>query len=143
MSTTFNALLLVVFIIKPVPGEELPFLQAETKVAGPGQLAKLKLERSQAAQEELLLRHRNLVAGRGSIDLILNAAQRLANSRLEAAATKADRTKRLEEYVEYMKFVEKHCTEAYDKGRLAGSEVAQTKYFRSDAEIRLLQERAK
>ena len=98
-------------------------------------------ERLNAARTELDSRTKEFEAGRGTLDFLLGASRRLAEARREMSTSKEDLLNAVKDYVKRMKQIEKINQERFDAGRIPIYDLAESTYYRAEAEIWL--ERAK
>jgi hypothetical protein len=118
------------------PKEETP---AEQRLSA--RIKDLLIQRRQAALTQLKSQEEQFIAGRGSLDALLSATERLVRSELEAAKTKAQRiTSREDQVGRTKRFLE--VTQArYNAGRASIADLEQSRYFYLDALIELEREK--
>jgi hypothetical protein len=131
----------------PAAGDEkLPaILSAKPLKPEPGddELHKLLQERYNAAVAEMQDRYREFQAGRGTVEVFGETAQRLVRAGLELSDKPADRIALLTDYVALTKEIEKINQARYDAGRIPHADLEQARYQRLDAEIQLLHAKRK
>jgi hypothetical protein len=98
-------------------------------------------ERYEAALTECGTRWKEFLAGRGTMDIMLEAFRNLRDAERELSPRKADQVAVLEAYWKRTKRIEEINNARYQAGRIPVSDWAQARYVRADAEIQL--ERAK
>lgn len=106
-------------------------------------LRKLLVARYNAAVAEIAAFYRDFLKGRGTFETFVPAAQRLVESGIELSDTPAEQIALREQFLELAKEVEKNQLACHEAGRIPDSEVAQARYLRLDAEIRLLRAKRK
>src|SRR5262249_20172181 len=123
------------------PEEKLPaILTPEPMKAAPGddELRKLLIARYNAAVAEMQARYREFLAGRSSLDSMIEPARHLMDSQLEVTEKPADQIAVREKYLELMKGFEKLQQARFEAARIPTSEVESARYLRLDAEVQLL-----
>jgi RNA polymerase sigma factor (sigma-70 family) len=106
-------------------------------------LAPLMQKRLEAAKDQVRSRMEELIAGKTTVDVLLDASVRLAKAQQEMTDKKADQFKILESQLQRMKIVAHVLHARFDAGKANVSEVAQADYYRYDAEILLERFKAK
>src|SRR5262249_24106235 len=81
-------------------------------------------------------------AGQGTLDIILNGSVRLLDAERQLSKDRADQLAALEHHLERVRAIEKINQERYDAGRISISDLAQSRYFRIQAELWLEQAKA-
>lgn len=94
-------------------------------------------ERLKAAQDECDARFKEFLAGRGTLDILLDASQRRLKAELPLADTNTARVAAYERYWEITWQMETVNKARYDAGRIAVTDYAQSRFHRLDAEILL------
>jgi RNA polymerase sigma factor (sigma-70 family) len=130
------------------PGITLIALQRVTSnEQAPKELQGRSLELARAKQEVAreLLRFRRLEfqAGRDLYQLLYEAAQQLRDSDLELAATKEQRIRALQDYLDVLRLADEHCSLLERAGRLSYRDTLSATYRRIEAEQALERERMK
>jgi hypothetical protein len=127
----------------PVPARELPGLdEAEVKKllkeskASP-RLQTLLAERQAAARTELRTRHEQFLAGRGTLDILVGASERLLEAERDLYPTRKDQVAAWKRHVRLLEDVEKTVKDIYDAGRASLADYSQAKFARLNAEIGL------
>jgi RNA polymerase sigma factor (sigma-70 family) len=111
---------------------------------GPKQkLQKLLRERRDAAKEEADARMQEFLAGRGTLDIALEAHVRLLKAELELSDKKEDRIKAHEAYLERATEMAEINKARFDDGKISIADYKRTEYVRLDAEIGLLREKTR
>jgi RNA polymerase sigma factor (sigma-70 family) len=108
-----------------------PDIEAEPKLE---QLLKDQLE---AAQTEVDARTKEFQAGRGTLDVMLGGYRRLLEAQLATADKQEDKITALRAYFERAKEAEHVNQERFNAGLILVQDLAEPKYYRLDAEIRL------
>jgi RNA polymerase sigma factor (sigma-70 family) len=88
-------------------------------------------------------RWEEFLAGRGTLDIMLQASRLLLEAEQALSDKKADQVTALENHWRRMKVTEDVNQARFDAGRLPISDLAQTKFYRLQAEIALERARAK
>jgi RNA polymerase sigma factor (sigma-70 family) len=104
-------------------------------------LKTLLKDRYDAAHTEAEARWKEFLAGRGTLDIALGASRRLLDAERSLSAKKEDQIAALEKYLERIKSMNEINEGRFNAGRIAIQDVAQTRFYRYDAELWL--ERAK
>lgn len=115
--------------LKPEPGDD--------------ELRKLLKDRYNAAATELHERYADWLVGRLMNNTLTDCAQRLLTAGLELSDKSADQVALLTDFVALAKEAEKLTQAHFDSGRRGRGDLEQIRYFRMDAEIRLLRAKAK
>ena len=110
---------------------------------GADELLRLRIARYNAALEELQALDQQMLAGRILKEFALDAGDRLRESALALCNTPAERILVLQQAVDYGKDMEKIAEAKLDAGTVSVADYAMVRYWRLDAEIRLLQEKGK
>jgi hypothetical protein len=148
-STVLATALTGVLFVSPLPGQQPPAPEVELPAllkakplepdAKDDELRKLQKARYNEAVTETQYRYQ---AGKANIDDgFADVSQRLLESGLELNERPADRVRLLEQYLEVAKEVERIGQARFDSGRVSGADFHRMRYFRIDAEIRLLRAR--
>jgi hypothetical protein len=124
----------------PLDAKTLARAKAEALRADPGELARAKVA---AARECLDARFKDFLAGRGTLDFLLEAQVLVFEAELAVSNTDAQRLAVYEQRWQQAWIAERINKLRYDSGRVAVQDYAQTVYNRLDAEIDWLQLRAK
>jgi outer membrane protein TolC len=103
-------------------------------------LAKAKLE---AARGEYEARFIQFVAGRGTLDFLLDTSRRLLDSERAVTTKEADLVAAFERHWIVTKQIEEVNKSRYDAGRISIEDLLQSTYFRLQAEIWLVEAREK
>jgi RNA polymerase sigma factor (sigma-70 family) len=111
--------------------------------AAEDKLTALLKERVEAAKTWEKARHEQFLAGRGTLDILFEASKRLLEAERELSDKKADQIAALEAYFKLMKEIEEVNQARYDAGRVGIDDLAQSKYYRLEAEIWLERAKAK
>jgi hypothetical protein len=98
-------------------------------------------DRVDAAKTELKARFNEFCTGRGTLDILMGASRRLLEAERDLSTKKADQVAAWETHRRRMKDVYQINMFRFQAGRVAIQDVAQSDYYRLDAEIGL--ERAK
>jgi hypothetical protein len=106
-------------------------------------LRRLLKERFNHALAEAQARYQAIAAGSGTDEFIFGTAQRVLESGLEVGDTPEARLNLLVQYLELATEVERLIKLKVEAGRASVSELHKARYFRTDAEIRVLREKAK
>jgi RNA polymerase sigma factor (sigma-70 family) len=106
-------------------------------------LKALLKERQDAAAKEFEHRHREFLAGRGTLDIVIGASGRLLKADLELAANKPARVAAREAHCDRLKEFHDINTARYEAGRITVADLKQTEYFYKDAEIELEREKGR
>ena len=104
------------------------------------QLAKEKLEVAKTCFES---RFKEFLAGRGTLDFLFSASKQWLESERALATKETDLEPAFERHWELMKQIEDVNKARYEAGRIAVHEYLETKYYRLEAEIWLLEARQK
>jgi RNA polymerase sigma factor (sigma-70 family) len=124
----------------PMLGEEKVKTLLATAPGGEKMKSLLKA-RLEAAQTEMIARMKQHLAGRGTLDFLLDTSQRLRKAELELCIQKSDRLLVLENQVQIMKKIVELNQERFNAGRITVDDLKVAEFYLLDAEIDL--ERAK
>jgi hypothetical protein len=102
---------------------------------------KLLKERYNAALRELQSRFLIFEAGKGTLETLSDAAKRVLDSELELCVKPAERIGVREKYLELARVAEKVQQARRDAGNASIADLEQARYFRIDAELKLLREK--
>lgn len=103
-------------------------------------LAEQKLE---AARTEFESRYKEFLVGRGTLDFLLGASVRYLESELALRESDADQVSALEKHWTFMRQCEEVNRERFYAGRIPAKDYLETKHYRLNAELRLVQVRTK
>ena len=106
-------------------------------------LQALLKERLDAARAEVDARTKEFEAGRGTLDFLFRASRRLVEAQRDMNDRKEDLLNALKDHVERMKQIEKLNQERFDAGRIPIYDLAESTYYRAEAEIWLERAKAK
>jgi RNA polymerase sigma factor (sigma-70 family) len=95
------------------------------------------------ANVELDARWKQFHAGQGTLDILCGSSLRLLEAEKQLSKDKADHLLALEHHLKRMQEIEKLNQERFDAGRIAIGDLAQSRYFRIQAELWFEQARAK
>jgi hypothetical protein len=123
----------------PVPENQKPPTPAEQRLAE--RIKDLLDERRRSALIWATQQDEQFIAGRGTLDVLLHATERLAHAELELAATKERRIAIRQDQVERMKKYLDINKARFEAGRASIADVEQTRYFYLDARIELEREK--
>jgi hypothetical protein len=126
--------------LDPLYSKELAKAKLATYSSDLKQLAREKLQVARDAYES---RFKEFLAGRGTLDFLLASSLRLLESAQALAATQEERLALLEIHWQRMATMESVNRARYEAGRIPISDYAESKYFRLQAEIWLVEARAK
>ena len=115
----------------------------EARRAALEKLKELYKARQEAAKQNAAGRMEEFVAGRGTLDILLEAQVLLLRAELALAEKKEDRIKAHERNLAEMTEIKKIQQGRFDTGRLARMDLSQAEFFRLEAEIELLREKMK
>ena len=124
------------------PGMEVKDFARARFHAGESSIRDLASERHEAALVTLSSREREFLAGRGTLEFLQEVALTLLEAELALGGPPADRLGALERYWELVKRNEEINRERFEAGRIPIQDVADSKYQRIVAEIRLKQAQA-
>jgi hypothetical protein len=110
-------------------------------VRGSAKMKSLLKERYDAAFTECQGRWQDFLVGRGTLDIMLGCSGRLRDAERELSPRKADQIAALEAHWKRVQKVKGINQARFDAGQIAIQDLAESQYFRLDAEIQL--ERAK
>jgi hypothetical protein len=119
------------------PEKPAPAAKAEDR------LQTLLKERVDAAKSELEARKQEYDVGRTTLDHMLGAAKRLLVAQQELTDKKADQIAALEAYLKLTTQAEKESKAGFEAGRITQANVAESTYYRLEAEIWLERAKAK
>jgi hypothetical protein len=122
---------------------ELRAARAELAKAPQRQLKEVLQARLKAAQLQVMERIQAYLAGHGTLDLCLEAQRLLLKAELEVSEKKEDRIKAHERYLELILLMHQVNKSRYEAGKISIADYAQSDYFRQEAEIDLLREKAR
>jgi outer membrane protein TolC len=123
------------------PGEKMPAVLSAKPLkaeAGDDELRKLLKERYNAALEEMQARYAEFQAGRITLDMLHEAAQRVLDSQVALTDKPAEHVRIYEQQLELARDVERATQLHYDAGRKTIAELARARYVRLDVEIKLV-----
>jgi hypothetical protein len=126
--------------INPLNAREWARAKFAAVRANPKELAKARLA---AAQDCCRARVQEFLAGRGTLDLLLEAQQLLLHAELAVSTSDAQRVAAYERYWEATLTVEMMNKARFEAHRISIQDYAQTRYERLDAELQWLQARAR
>jgi outer membrane protein TolC len=121
--------------------EELPaLLKAEPLEQAPAdnELQKLLKDRYNAALKATQASTKDYLAGRGTLDLVLEQAKQLLTSELQLTDVPREQASALEKHLQLAQYIEKVCKVRYEAGKLSSADYERARYFRLDTEIQLL-----
>src|SRR5262249_25367116 len=95
----------------------------------------------EAAKLELDSRTKEFMAGRGTLDITMGASKRLLEAERESSPKRADQIAACEAHLNRMKEIENVNRQRFNAGRIGIQDLAESTYYRIEAEIWL--ERAK
>ncbi len=121
--------------LAPIDSKEVAQAKSKAATADLRELAQAKLQAILWAHES---REKEFLAGRGTIDILLEVARQVRDSELAVAGTEADRRAALERYWVRTKRVEEVNKPRYEAGRISIEAYLQSRYYRLDAEIQLI-----
>jgi RNA polymerase sigma factor (sigma-70 family) len=124
-----------------LPADKVTAMLATSKESD--KLKSLLKERYEAASEVVDARFREFLAGRGTLDILIQSSHRLFDAERELSAKKADQIAAAEKRLRLLKAVEEVNKGRYDDGRISIQDYAQSKYNRLEAEIWLERAKAK
>ncbi len=104
------------------------------------ELRRAKLDAARTAYDN---RYKEFLAGRGTLDFLIESDGRLLEAERENARDATEHLAALEKYWLHMKVIEEINQARYDAGRVAIQDLAQSQDYRLEAEIWLLQAREK
>jgi hypothetical protein len=128
----------------PPDKDKLPaILKAKPVQPGPrdSALRKLLVARFNAAVAEVQSLHEEYTAGKIRLDEMFDATRRVLDSDQELYDRPADRLRLLEQYLEVAREVERIAELRHEGGKSPASERERARYYRLDAEIRVLRAR--
>jgi hypothetical protein len=124
------------------PGMEIKDFARARYRAGESSTRDLARQRYEAALVTLRSREGEFIAGRGTLEFVHEVALTLLEAELALGGPPADRLGALERYWELLKRDEEINRERFEAGRIPIQDVADSKYQRIVAEIRLKQAQA-
>jgi outer membrane protein TolC len=127
----------------PGPGNATPPAAKTDQKEAATRLQALLNERLKAARTEFDARTNEFKAGRITPDKLIAASRRLVEAQRDMSKTKEDLLNALRDHVERMKQHEKIYQQMVDVGRLPRYEMAESTYYRAEAEIWLERAKAK
>jgi hypothetical protein len=110
---------------------------------GARRMQRLLEARLAAAKDEWNARMQEFLAGRATLDVLVDASTHLALSQRELSDRKADQLATYEAHFQLMKDVQEIAEARFNAGRMAPAELAQARYQRLTAEIELERAKAK
>jgi outer membrane protein TolC len=114
-----------------------------TPAARAEDLQPLLKARYEAAKDELEARRREFEAGRGTLDLLFEAAGHALKSRTELSDKPGDHVAALQEYLDVVKDIFQINRERFEAGRIAIQDLKLAEYHHLDAQIQLARAKAK
>jgi len=127
-------------ILAPLDAKQRAKARFELSLAKEQDLAKAKLKAAQLAWQSQLQR---FVAGRAVTDFVIDSGKRLLEAELELAKTPAAVLAAHEKYWASLYELEQMSKARFDAGRIDIGDYAETKYYRLDAELKLVRLQAK
>jgi RNA polymerase sigma factor (sigma-70 family) len=106
-------------------------------------LRALLKEQQAAALDEVRARWEEFIAGRGTLDILFGASQRLLEAERALSDKKADQVPALEAHWRRMKMLEEVNQARFDAGRVPIGDLSQSKFYRIQAEIWLEKAKSK
>ena len=100
-------------------------------------------EKSDAVTREMDARMGEFIAGRGTLAFLFDASRRWVEVQRDLSKNQAERTAALEAHLQRTKQIEEMNVLRFQAGRIAITDVEQSRYYRLEAEIWLEQARAK
>lgn len=97
----------------------------------------------EAASTEFEARWKEFLAGRGTLEFLLSAALRVLESEQAVNTKPFEHLAALDRHFAWMSLIDEVNTGRFESGRIPVQDYAEARYFRLDAEIKLLQARAK
>jgi outer membrane protein TolC len=107
------------------------------------EIKKLLKERRDVLRSEVVARTQEYEAGRGPLNILLQASRKLLKAELELATTPAERFDAHAGHFNAMRKIEKFTKEGYDAGRVKAADYYETRAARLEAEIELRRAEAK
>jgi hypothetical protein len=131
MPEPFKSIIKGLDLPKPAPGDD--------------EMTTLLKERQRTAAREVEARFNLFQAGsaRGTIDVLVDASERLCESELALITKAADRALVYERAVMRARTAEAMCKQRLDAGQIAIQDYSQVRYYRLAMEIKLLKEKHK
>src|SRR5262249_2269685 len=111
--------------------------------AAEDKLTTLLKARVEMAETEFANRNQEFLAGRGTLDILFGAGKRLLQAQQELSNKKEDQISALEAYLKLTKDIEEVNQARFDAGRITIADLAESKYYRLEAEIWLERAKAK
>lgn len=127
---------------KPAPLDRKEEARAKFAASQPD-LRKMSRERLEAVQEEFEARFKEFVAGRGTLDFLLNANSRRLQSELAVAPDDASRLAAFERHWRFASEVDSINMARFDAGRVPITDYSMSRAFRLDAQIKLVEAKAR
>jgi len=147
------AVLLFATLLEPVRSQQPPQDQEKLPsifpakprepAAGDDELRKLLIARYNSAVNELKMRFQRYEFGQSSLDFMLETARRVADSELELSDKPADQILVCQKLFQFAKDVEKLTESQFRTGIAGTGNVEFARYWRLDAEIKLLKAKRK
>src|SRR5207237_10486747 len=125
---------------EPLRTQALARFKHALRQSDPRQLARAKLDVARAEAEP---RFQEFLAGRGTLDILLGAAQRWLDSELALCERDADRVAALARHWQLVWTIETVNRARYEAVRIPLQDLAQTQYARLEAELNLVQTAAR
>jgi hypothetical protein len=110
--------------------------------ASSADIRNLKAARLEAARGWYRARMEEIVAGKTTVDILLEASQELMKAEQSIAAKPADRVAAIERNWKRLLWIEHVLAGRFQKGRANSGELAQARYFRLTAQVELVNARA-
>jgi hypothetical protein len=129
--------------ISPVPPQPQKDDTVKQRAELKAKLKELAQTKRDTAAQEFDARMKLFLAGRGTLDFLLQSARRLLDSELALADNQADRCTQYRAHWERMKEIEQTMQERFDAGRVPIEDVLSPRYWRLDAEIWLTEAQGK
>ena len=95
----------------------------------------------EAAETVCDCRMKEYLAGRGTLEFLLDSSRRLLHAEVEKAHDKSDRVAAMERHFKRMYEIEKINKERFEEGKVATQDLASATYCRCEAELNLLREK--
>jgi RNA polymerase sigma factor (sigma-70 family) len=129
--------------LEAVLGNELREARAELAKIPQKQLKEVLQARREAAEEMVNARIQEFLAGRISLDLVVEAQRLLLKAELEVSEKKEDRMRALERYLEFKVLLHQVNKARYEARKIGPADYAESNYSLQEAEIELLREKAR
>jgi RNA polymerase sigma factor (sigma-70 family) len=127
---------------EPLPGIDDQWLQSALKSARVPESMKTTLQaRHDAAEIELDGRWKEFFAGRGTLNILFGACERMLHSEADVSQSKEYQIRLLETHVKRLQKILDANKKRFEEGRIPAQDVAQSEFYYQDAKLRL--ERAK